>query len=271
MESSSGSVEFEPFNPVVRAAPRSTWSNKLIAAGVLNPRVTTNNAQITSTSQGVIEVSGIAPTTGEQQVMVEGSRADGQRVTARFTVSTRPLDDPRIPQFFYPDTRYTLDFSSTSVPDNQISVDVFLNGEKIIDREKVGARFTLQPETTGDLLFVRYVGDQQNGKFTYKVVPLPRPEISKPEFKRGEDVALIRTTSYGYVNNRANLAELKIEEGNADDPEPVSTQTDEANMKHTQIWRIRQRDDRSTFWFQVHAIDQRGSRTGKSSSVKFNE
>jgi hypothetical protein len=66
------------------------------------------------------------------------------------------------------------------------------------------------------------------------------------------------------VENRKNLAELKIDEGNAEDPELVDTRTDNQTMTHTQVWRIKPRDPNRDFWFTVHAIDQRGSKDGKS-------
>jgi hypothetical protein len=270
--SPSGQVQstaFQPVDPALRTVSRAPWSNTIIASGVVNPTVTSRNAQITSISNGLIKVSGIAPATGEQQVVVEGIQADGTKVTARFTVSAAPLDPPNLPPVFYPGNQITVDFSSNGVSDGQISVDVSLNQTKIMDRSRTSARFRVTPQTTGQLLFQRYVGNTEMDKFTVNVEPIPAPQVGKPDFQvqEGEDVAIVQTKSYGMVGAQDNLAELKIEIGNAEEPELVKTVTD--GMEHTRTWRIKRRDKRNPFDFTIYAIDQRGSRAGKSVSRKF--
>jgi hypothetical protein len=150
------------------------------------------------------------------------------------------------------------------VPNGEISVDVYLNKKKIIDRSNTSARFTVTPNEPGQLLFRRYVGNTEMDKFTVNVALIPAPQVDKPDFKDGEDVAIVRTTSYGMVGDKKNVAVLKVEIGNAEEPELVKTTTDESGMEHTSTWRIKRRDNKSPFEFSIYAIDQRGSREGKS-------
>jgi hypothetical protein len=267
----SQTAAFLPRDPEIRTVSRARWNNTIIASGVTSPTVVSRNAQITSITEGRIELSGIAPATGEQQVVVEGIQSDGRKVTAQFTVSAAPLDPPNLPRVFFPDNPIPVDFSSNKVSDGEISVDVYLNQKKIIDRRDVNTRFIVTPKTTGQLLFQRYVGNTEMDKFTVDVAPIPVPRVGKPEFKvqSGEDVAIVQTTSFGMVGNQDNLAELKIEIGNAEEPELISTKTD--GMEHIRTWRIRRRDNNSAFNFSIYAIDRRGSGAGKSKPQPYTQ
>jgi hypothetical protein len=206
---------------------------------------------------------------GVQTVVVTGVDSQKRPVETRFTVNSRPLDDPKLPQNFFPEAQYQLDFSSNGVPNPEISVDIFVNGELYAKDRPASINF-IPPSTARTVRFVRSVGNREFDKFGVEVLPLPVPEISKPVFKKGDDIATVQTTSYGIYKGRPNTAELKVAEGNAEDPELVSTQ-ELSGFTHVQTWRIRRHDPDRSFSFSLNAIDQRGSGSGKSRTVEYDD
>ncbi len=277
----TGAFSMQAQEQMIRVAPGEEWNTKVYIFGVPNTmdesvrlEIPGGSARIAERYPSHVVVRGIAPAGGARTITVQGIRpgAASEPASVSFTVNTADLEDPRgLPQFFLAGQSYNLDFRVADVAASQIRVEVRENDKIKVARDSGKAGFNYLPETTGRVRFVRYIGDRPAGDFTVDIRPTPAPVVQQPK-KNGDEEALITTVSYGSFKGRKNLVELKIESGNATDPEELRERAnyDESTQKHTQVWRVRKATRGQPFEFSAYAIDARGSRLGKSKSVTFN-
>jgi hypothetical protein len=263
-----------PAQPVLFKAPKGIWRNRLIVGGVTNAiqdldvKVVRGNAQITQKSAGAIEIAGIAPSSGQQQIVIEATRkGDPRGLQATFTVNTAPLEGMRIPQNLWVGQIYTLDVSSSGVPNELIRTEVTENEHVVISKNDGGAVIRYRPSSLGNVTIVRYVGGDEVDRATASIVPLPPPSVT-PRVEKEEGAVIVQTVSYGSVKGEPNRVRLKIQEGNADDPEEIPARYvfDASSQSHTQYWRV-QKHGSGEFTFKAYALDRRGSNGGKSNTI----
>lgn len=268
-----GNGKLEVLSPTVIAAPGSTWKNQVLFSGFTNsPDITFTaspiNVSIVRNPNG-LTLSGVAPTTGKQQVIVRGIRAsDRQPFSATFTVDASPLDGPDLPRQMYVGESYVLEFGSQGVPNEIVQVAAVIGSDTIASG---GARINFTPARTGNITFVRFVNRKRYDSYPAAVIPLPAPTFSgQPDCSDG-DYITIRTISYGSVRGLPNKGQLVVDEGNVDDPIQDDYQYNSRTKAHQQMWKIRRKGKGET-QFTLHILDQRGSRdpSGRSRNISFN-
>jgi hypothetical protein len=256
---------------VLRQPPGTEWRNSVSLDGLasmdeMEVTATGADARIASKGKSFVDVYGTTPTSGgEVPVVVTAKRrSDGRTITLTFSVRPAPMSAPSLPDAFIAGNPYRLDFSSSGIPDAQIGVEVIENDVTVIDRNQGGATLFYTPSSTGKVRFVRYVGDQAIDRFPRTIGPIPQPQISKPVEEAGESV-LINTVAYGSVKGQQNRAQLIVDEGEVDDPELVTSKSNDTDKSLTQTWRLRKRRSGEII-IQCHAVDLRGSKTGRSNT-----
>lgn len=250
-----------PRTPSLTSPPGKPWVQQLMVLGPepksldlkLPPGV-----RITGYGNNYIEISGTAPARGETQVrVVAKTLGSSLQSEVLFLVTATTPSDPRgLPKTLYSGNSYPADFSTTGIDDDRISVTIIENG-KPVETSK-GASFNYVPSATeGTVQFIRYVDGKPFGEYTCSVSEYPLPVIGPPE-ENGPTV-YVTTTSYGVIKGGPNVAVLRIERGNAHDPERVETNVDRETGRINVRWRIRRKNAEQPFEFTARVWDQRGS------------
>jgi|GEM_PF-2321187 len=263
------SFEFRVASQILRQPASTAWRNSVSLQGAtsmeeLDLAVSGGDAQIAQRGKGFVELYGTTPTDGKDLVvtLTATRRSDKLSIPVTFTVRPTTVTAPTLPELFMVGNTYRLDFSAKGIQDGQIAVEVIENDRSVIDRNEGGATLLYTPSATGRVQFVRYIDGQLIDKFPKKIVPIPLPTISKP-VPEGTDAVLIQTTAYGTVKGQQNQAQLIIDEGEVDDPELLSTKTNDTDKSVTKVWRVRKQRGGQII-IQCHAVDLRGSRAGRS-------
>lgn len=274
MQTSSIGAPFglTPSQPIVFVSARGVWRNRININGSaddLDLQITPPGVRITDRSPLSIELSGMAPSSGEQQVVVNGTRrGDHRSVRAQFVINTAPIEAMKVPETFWAGQSYSLDFKSANVPTDQIRVEIIENDRVVVKRSEGGAVVNYHPASAGKASFVRYVGDNAVDRTTVSIAPLPPPITQPKRLNASPGEVIVQTTSYGVVKGEPNHAQLKILDGNAYDPEELTQryEYDPVTLAHTQYWRVRW-NGKGDFVFRAYALDRRGSNGGKSTVI----
>lgn len=274
----STGFEMTVAQPELYRAPKGAWRNRILFAGVgnamndLDLQVVKGSAQISERTPTAIELTGLTQSSGRQEIVVSGKRrSDGRTVQATFVVHATPIEAMKLPQVLYAGQTHALDLAPANIPGDQISVEVIENDRVVIPRSEGGSSINYRPAAVGRVRFVRYVGGDRLDQTEAEIRPLPAPTVV-PQRQAGSsaDEVIVQTISYGTVKGEPNRVQLKIQEGNADDPEELTAKYtfDDASLRHIQYWRVR-RNGSGEFTFKAYALDRRGSNGGKSNPINF--
>jgi hypothetical protein len=179
------------------------------------------------------------------------------------------MPDPPLPDALLLGQNYRLDFTSPGIESERIAVEVIENGKTTISRSDNRSLFNYEPATAGNIRFIRYLDNQVVDQHERDIVPIPLPIADHPQARDGMTEVTITTRAFGTINGQPNRAVLKIRSGNADEPDEVDSKFDQTTKEMRQTWRIRRRSKAEQFDFSYYAIDQRGSKLGKSKERTF--
>ncbi|MDB5035507.1 MAG: hypothetical protein JWQ98_2748 [Chlorobi bacterium] len=254
--------------------PSSNWSNRITIQGAttsedLDLQVSGGDAKVTRKGPSYIEVYGTTPMKGAQQITITGTPKNGGKpYSTSFTVKSTPLALPQLPQAFILGSAYRLDFrSSSEISNDRISVGVEENGKPVVLPSETGATLRYVPQEAGKAVITRYLGDQVADRYSINIVPIGLPTVYPPK-RESTTSATITTIAYGNVRDLPNKVKLIVDEGNVEDAEQIDEKTDDVYKTTTQVWRITKKGS-GEFRFTVHAVDLRGSRSGKSNQAEY--
>ena len=267
--------ELTPSNAFLPVPPGKGWRNRLSLTGSTSMQdlvlsVSGGDASIVERTPSFVVIGGTAPATGEQQITINAKRiSDGRPVTAAFTIRSTAMPDPPLPEAMLLGQSYRLDFTSTGIESERIAVEVIENGKTTISKGSNRSLFNYEPAAAGEIRFIRYLDDQIVGQYEIDIVPIPIPVADHPTTREGATEVTITTRSFGMINGQPNRTVLKIRAGNADDPDELDAKFDQVTKVMRQTWVVRRRSKGEKFEFSYYAIDQRGSKLGKSKERTF--
>jgi len=248
----------------LRVPPGREWRNVINIFGLDASRVTISapGTRIVARSATSIELAGTAPGSGSQTVTVEATAPGVPSASARFEVLAAPMTDPILPDQLIAGQLYTLELGAQGM-ENSITVDVIEDGQTARSDAPPTLRY-IPPATGKRVTFVRKLRGATIGRYESVITPLESPQIIEQQRSSDRNAVIVTTLSYGNVNGRPNLAQLKVDKGDVDDPVEIgSAQIDRTTLRIIQHWRVPLRSPQARRQqFQAWVIDQRGSKAG---------
>lgn len=276
-------VILSPHKNNVYGHPNEKWENTIDVLGMnvrsdlqKNPKITIkqipegngSSAAIVNYTRDGITMSGDVPSYGTLEVEVEMIRQiDGLKASTSFKVEPFSYGQPVYPEEMYPEMVYSfypnIPFSAGAEIESKLQFD---NGELIASSR--GDTITYEPAPTDvgrTVIFKNSVNGMQIGSHSISIKPYASPEIVRIQLLN-QQMAQVTTYSKGIFNGDINdVTSLEIS-GNAvlDGEIYGNFSTDRRTQSHTNIFRIRRKDNKRAFEFSVRAINK----AGKSSKIK---
>ncbi len=183
-----------------------TFSKQLSTAYDIKLRSDSPNTSFSKVASNQIRVHGVAKGSGQAQVSVSITDAEGFKTAVNFTVSSSNVREPLLPDFMFPDIVYTMD---PGFPNNVAGLSIlttcFINGEVVYNSSN-GATFDLsvdEKDVGSEVLLKREVDGKAYGVvYSIPIRTYPRPEVISAQQSNGDYI--VKTRSYGVFQQLPN-------------------------------------------------------------------